>query len=73
MYCIDYRAARAVLDACVKTAQRQSTALSLEDRPGNDQSGGLSWQGRQLLYRLGQQLVILGRRLERYGLPQPSL
>jgi hypothetical protein len=31
------------------------------------------WWARQMLYRLGQWLVVLGHQLERYGLPQTSL
>lgn len=73
MYYIDFRAARAVLDARVETVQGQSQAhVPLYER-GNNRPGRLSLWAHQMLYQLGQRLVTLGRQLERYGLPQPSL
>lgn len=73
MYHIDLRAAKAVADARVETVQGQSQAHVPLYEMGNNRSGRLPMWGYQMLYQVGQRLVALGRQLEQYGLPQPSL
>jgi hypothetical protein len=66
MTCVDYRAAKAIVDSRLAEVQRWNETDSL--LRGLKVKG----QGQSVLYRLGQQMVAWGKRLERYDLPQPS-
>jgi len=73
MYQADLRLARAMMNLRLEEAQRQARAHNLPLRAGAGQQRWLSWHGCQLLCQLSHWLVVLGKRLERYSLPQRSL
>jgi hypothetical protein len=73
MYCPDPRIVRAMLGLRQQETQSESEfrrRLHLV-RPKR-QKGPLRWL-RHVLCHVGQRLVVVGQRLEEYGLPQPSM
>jgi hypothetical protein len=73
MYFTDPRIVRAMLGTRQRQLQEEvefRRRLRLVKRV--PQRRALSWWARRLLCQVGQRLVVLGKQLERYGLPQPS-
>ncbi len=76
MWDLDPQLAKALVDRRAEQMIYQvgyPVATRVRPHQAGAKSGGwLAWQSCRLLARLGGQLVALGERLERYGLPQPS-
>lgn len=72
MYGTDYRSAEAMMALRVREARRRAEYHRL-CQAGVERRWLLSQQGCRLVQQLGRQLVMVGERLEGYGLPQPSI
>jgi hypothetical protein len=72
MYCANLELSKLVEDARRADERRQAEHWRLLRRVRGDHRGWLSKQGCWLLCQLGRMLVRVGRRLERYGAPQPA-
>jgi hypothetical protein len=72
MHFTDLETTRALMDARVEDVQRRLECESLLRQAGLKRRIRRPWQGRWLLGQLGRQMVVLGERMEQYGLPQPS-
>ena len=55
-----------------EAARRQAQSDELRREAATMQRQDLSHRSRNLLAHLGQQLVVVGSRLEQYGNPRPS-
>jgi hypothetical protein len=74
MYFTDPRIVRAMLGTRQRQPQEElEFRRRLRPVKRVRQRRGLSWWARQLLCQLGRRLVVLGKQLERYGLPQLSV
>jgi hypothetical protein len=63
----DYHLAEREMYQRVAEERSQADARRLARRPTSERQGGLSWQIRWLVCKLGYRLVGLGTRLERYS------
>jgi hypothetical protein len=70
MQYITYDMAKAVVDMHTREAEARAELERMLEEAGVDRHGWLHWQGRRLLGGLGHRLVVWGRRLERYEVPQ---
>ena len=71
--CVLDQVGRAMMEIRVVEAQCRGKYPTVWRQAESKQPGWLSRQGCQLVSQLGHRLVALGERLERFGMPQPSL
>ena len=69
---VDYRSAEEIMHLRAEEARHHAQLRELRRQVEGNQQGWPARQGCWLLYQLGHRLVVVGQRLERYGLPQPS-
>jgi hypothetical protein len=72
MYYVDQRLAELIVNMRPGMAQSLAQFCDPSQYASTKQRSWLSWQGCRLLNQVGQSLVSLGERLQRFGIPQPS-
>ncbi len=72
MYHVDQRLAELIVNMRPGMVRSLAQFCAPSQNAITEQRSWLSWQGRRLLNQVGQYLVSLGERLQRFGVPQPS-